>query len=722
MNRFIQELRRRSVFRVAGLYVGVSWILIEAASVLLPTFEAPEWALRWLVIVAFIGFPVALVLAWVFEITERGVVRESEVDETTRPLVGGRQADFIAIGILSVALIFSVYLNVTRTTAEVQAQMEPTSVLIADFENTTGDPLFDGLLEQALNIGIESAPNITAFLRNAAETVARQVSPGTDGIDSQVARLIAVRQGIDLVLAGRISRDGSGYELGLRAVDPQSGEIASETTRTAKAKDAVLAAVGELSGDIREALGDATLKSGEAATAETFTAASIEAAQAYTTAIDLAFEGEHAAAIAKFEEATAMDPRFGRAYSGWALSAFKLGRAEEAEELWKKALSLMDTMTERERLRTQGLYYSVVSRNIDKAIESFERLVEKYPADAAGHNNLAVSYFLGLEFDKAADQGKHILEIYPTSDLYRTNYALYAMYSGEFDKARAEAQKVLEQNPDYGSAYLPMAIAALAQGEPDAAREAYRRMAEASKSEHGPSLARLGLADIDIFTGRFESARQILTEAIDTDLANDNSSAAARKYLALAHAWLAESRYDEAVAAVEDGLALAAGLAERVPAGIIYVMTGRLEKAGEIADDLAGQLQPQSRAYGLMLKGMIAREDGDYVTAVDNMREAIELADLWLLHFELGQTYLAGEYHAEALDEFTVADQRRGEASAVFLDDTPTYRYMATMPYWQGRAQEALDIKAAAHENYRAFLARWETGGRLVEDARQRLP
>jgi len=722
MSNFIQELRRRNVFRVAGLYVGVSWILIEASSVLLPTFEAPEWALRWLVIVTFIGFPVALVLAWVFEITERGVLRESEIDAATKPLVVGRQADFIAIGVLSVALIFSVYLNITRTTTVEAVEMEPTSVLIADFENATGDPLFDGLLEQALNIGIESAPNITAYLRNAAETVARQVSPDTKGISAQVARLIAVRQGIDLVLAGRIAQQGSGYELSLQAIDPQSGEVASETSRDAKAKDAVLAAVGELSGDVREALGDVTLKSGEEATAETFTAASIEAAQAYTTAIDFAYEGDHDKAIAKFQEATEMDSRFGRAYSGWALSAFKLGRQEEAEALWKKALSLMDTMTERERLRTQGLYYSVVTGNIDKAIESFERLVEQYPADAAGHNNLAVSYFLGLEFDKAAEQGSHILEIYPTSELYRTNYALYAMYSGEFDKARTEAQKVLERNPDYGSAYLPLAIGALAQSEPEAAREAYRKMAEASKSEHGPSLAKLGLADIDIFAGRFDSARQILTEAIQTDISNENTRAAARKYLALAHAWLAEGRYDEAVAAVEEGLALASGLAERVPAGIIYVMTGRLEKAGEIADELASQLQPQSRAYGLMLKGMIAREDGDYVSAVDDMRKAIDLADLWLIHFELGQTYLAGEYYAEALDEFTVADQRRGEASAVFLDDIPTYRYMATMPYWQGRAQEALDIKAAAHENYRAFLSRWESGGRLVEDARQRLP
>ena len=76
MNRFLKELRRREVFRTAGLYVGICWIVIEAASILLPTFEAPDWVLRGIIIAAFAGFPVMLVLAWFYDITDRGIEKE----------------------------------------------------------------------------------------------------------------------------------------------------------------------------------------------------------------------------------------------------------------------------------------------------------------------------------------------------------------------------------------------------------------------------------------------------------------------------------------------------------------------------------------------------------------------------------------------------------------------------------------------------------------------
>ena len=152
MNRFIRELRRREVFRTAGLYVGVCWILIEVASVVLPTFDAPEWLMRAIIIVAIVGFPVMLVLAWVYDVTEHGVQVQADPTDTIVSPIGTRKMDFAVIGVLTVALSISVYLNVTSG-PEMLEEPDPVSVLIADFDNQTGNPLFDGSLEQALKDG-----------------------------------------------------------------------------------------------------------------------------------------------------------------------------------------------------------------------------------------------------------------------------------------------------------------------------------------------------------------------------------------------------------------------------------------------------------------------------------------------------------------------------------------------------------------------------------------
>ena len=188
MQGLIRELRRREVFRTAGLYVGIAWIAIEGASVLLPAFDAPDWVLRALIIAAVVGFPIAIVLAWIYDVTDKGIEVQGEPTDTVVVPFGGRKMDFIVIGVLSVALIFSVYMNLTSGPDTVESQ-EPVSVLIADFVNGTGDPLFDGTLEQALQIGIESAPFVTTFNRNTAKAVAAKLRSGSEQLDEEAARL-----------------------------------------------------------------------------------------------------------------------------------------------------------------------------------------------------------------------------------------------------------------------------------------------------------------------------------------------------------------------------------------------------------------------------------------------------------------------------------------------------------------------------------------------------
>lgn len=688
MQRLIRELRRREVFRTAGLYVGIAWIAIEGASVLLPAFEAPDWVLRALIIAAIIGFPIMLVLAWIYDVSDKGIEVQGDPTDTVVVPFGGRKTDFIVIGVLSVALIFSVYLNVTSGPDEIESH-EPVSVLIADFVNETGDELFDGTLEQALQIGIESAPFVTGYRRDAALKLAATLAP-IAALDEAAARLVAVREGVKLVMAGSIIEDNGRYTLYVRAIDPKGGEIMTSAEVDAKDKLDVLAAVGELSGDLREELGDSSLDRDKLRISETFTAKSLEAAQAYSKAQSLQYNGKYEESVEFYRAAIAEDEHFGRAYSGLALSLGSLGHSDEADATWKLALQNLGSMTERERLRTLGLYYSRVTRNREKAIETYSALIEKYPADDAAHNGLAIQHFYTLNFDAALEAGGKLLEIYPSSVMGRSNYALYAMYASDFDTAVTEADKVRELDPDYFKAWLPIAMQALANNDTAAAVQAYDQMA--GLGARGASTASLGRADVAIFEGDYEAARSILLEGIAADEAAGSRYYAATKYVALAQSEAASGDMAAALHALSQGLELSARDAQNVPAALLYIEAGELDRAREIAATLGAQLQPASRAYGMMIDALVLLEEGEMVLAIDKLTAALNLADLWLIRYYRGRAYLEAGFAAEAMDEFTACIDRQGEATAVFLDDLPSYRYMADVPEWLGRAQEGLGL------------------------------
>ena len=716
MNRFLKELRRREVFRSAGLYVGVSWILIEGASVVLPAFEAPEWAMRAIIIAAIVGFPIMLVLAWIYDVSSEGIEVQPDATDTVIIPFGGRRMDFAVIGLLSVALVFSLYLNFSRTGGPVE-QPDPVSILIADFVNSTGEPLFDGTLEQTLSIGIEGASFVTAFSRMSAQSQIEKLQPDGE-LDDEGARLIAVREGIKLILGGGIREEGGRYVFDVRAVDPTNGQTVFQVKEVAKDRSEVLKAVAEASNQVREDLGDTRLEEESLRSLETFTASSLEAAHAYTQAQNVAYLGDYEAAIKLYKSAVDSDPEFGRAYSGWAVAAHHLGRSEEAEELWAKALTFMESMTERERFRTQGLYFMVVSQNYRKAIESFEALVENYPADGAGHNNLAVSYFSILDFERAMEEGRRVLEIYPNSVFYRLNAALYSMYAGDFEAAEQQGRDALAIDESRAYGWIPIAISANSRNDFGAAVAAYEGMA--ATGGRGESIASLGIADISILQGEFDRAVARLAEGIEADIASDNQRGAASKYLALAEAQVASGNADAARQAIADALAIRSGTSQQVAAALLYVELGQLDDVRAIADSLREKLQPQNRAYGNMLLGVIDSMEGRHADALDKLSSASQLADFWLVRMQLGRAYFRAGSFAEALDEFTACAARRGEASAVFLDDLPSWRYLGSLPYWRGRAQQEVGMFHAATQSYTEFLTYRIDDSPMVADAKAR--
>ena len=624
---------------------------------------------------------------------------------------------WIAASAVTAVLLGSTWWAAVRLgTPPAEVKRAPVSILVADFTNQTGEPVFDGVLEQSVALGLETATFVSAYQRPAALRVARQINAG-DRLDEAASRLVAMREGIKVVVAGRIARQGSRYVISASGIDPTSGKQVFTSQAEAANRDAVLRAADKLSANLRSALGETRA----AEPRETLSSGSLEAVAAYIRGQAAFGAGRDADAIAAYREATERDPTFARAYGGWATAATRLGRREEADRLWKIALSRLDQISDRERYRQLGAYYSEVTHNYDSAIDTYETLVREYPADGAGHNNLAVGYFRKLDFKRALEEGGRLLEIYSNSPLYRTNYALYAMYAGDFDTAVKQAQRIVDEKQATYDTYLPLAMAALAKGDRSGAVRAYEAMA--ASGEPGKSLAAVGFADLALAEGRLSQAVTVLRQGIAEDERSGNEAGIASKRIVLAETLAAQGQTAAALGAVRSALAQDRSPAVAVPAATVLIAARRGVDAIGLAAELGNKLDRQSRAYGRLIAGLEAFSKGRQVEAIETYREALKLADVWLVRYHLGIAFVEAGYSAEALREFEACQKRRGEASALFLNDEPTARYLVPVGYWLGRSKEGLGLLPQAQEHYRAFVAQRaaDSPDPLLKDARARL-
>jgi tetratricopeptide (TPR) repeat protein len=536
-------------------------------------------------------------------------------------------------------------------------------------------------------------------------------------LDESAARLVALREGAKVVLLGGIEKRGAGYRLSIQGVDPSSRKVLFSRTADARDRAAVLGVSATLAAQVRSSLGDTRAVTPR----ETLSTASLEAVNAYTRAQELSAAGKDQDAIEFYRKAVDIDPGFGRAYGGLAMSATRLGRREEAAGLWQEALKHLDVMSEREQYRLLGAYYTLVTRNVDTARDTYEKLVAQYPADGAGHNNLAVAYFSGLQFGKAMEEGRRVRQIYPNSPLYRTNFALYAMYAGNFTLASEEARKLVVDGLAAFDTYLPLAVGAISEDKLKEARESYAQMA--AVDEAGGSLAAIGLADLDLAQGLPAQALPRLQAGINADRTQQNPAGIATKEIAIADALGMQGDTKGAIAAGRRALAIDRTEAQIVPAARWLIAGHEFDEAGRLGQELDRRLEPQARAYGRMIAAQVAAARGRPVEAVDSLREALKLADLWLVRFNLGQAYLDAGAPAEALAQFEACLKRSGEGYAVFLNDIPTARAVAPIHYWLGRAHEGMGLVPQARADYQAFTAARATGSPdpLLADATRRL-
>ena len=289
------------------------------------------------------------------------------------------------------------------------------SIVVADFVNTTGEPVFDGTLKEALTVQLEQSPYLNVLPESRVREALRFMGRSPDErVSTEVAREICLREGAKAMLAGSIASLGSHYVIDLKAVNAQTGDSLAREQSEAESKEQVLKSLDRAASSLRRKLGE-SLGSVQkfAMPLEKATTSSLEALQAFTLG-----QAEHQKiaddkAIPHLKRAVELDPNFAMAYATLGVAYSNQNDRARASECLQKAFELKDRASERERLYISAHYYEMVTGEQQRAIEVYESWKETYPRDCTPRDNLSNRYTEFGQFEKALSNANESLRLNP---------------------------------------------------------------------------------------------------------------------------------------------------------------------------------------------------------------------------------------------------------------------------------------------------------------------
>ena len=259
------------------------------------------------------------------------------------------------------------------------------TIVLSDFDNKTGDAIFDDTLKTALNVSLRQSPFLNVLPDGeVAKTLQQMTRPTDTRLTSEIVREVCLRAGSKAYIVGSIGSLGSEYVLGLKAVNCQSGDTLAEEQVTAASKEKVLNILGEAAAELRGELGEslATVHRFDVPL-EQATTSSLEALKAYSLGTKAADEKGPNAGLPYRQRAIALDPNFAMGYRAVGIDYNNLGQLGRASEYFTKAFQLREHASEREKLMITAHYYSSVTGELDKAAQTYQQQIESYPREAA---------------------------------------------------------------------------------------------------------------------------------------------------------------------------------------------------------------------------------------------------------------------------------------------------------------------------------------------------
>ncbi len=453
------ELKRRNVFRVGVAYAIVGWLLLEVASVLLPTFEAPAWVMKAFSSLVILGFPLTLVIAWAFELTPEGIKRESAVDpaESVRHSTG-RKLDFAIIGLLAVAVVyFAVDKFVLETESEQASVVREKSIAVLLFDNLSRDAANEAFTDGIHDDILTQISKISA-LKVIARTSMERLDPSLSIPE------IGTKLGVATVLEGGVQRAGDRVRINVQLIDCETeGHLWAETYDRELTAANIFSIQSEIATAIADAL-RATLSPEEQELLDTIPTENMAALEAYFRGKQR-MEKRSSAALAKavddFNRAIELDPNFALAYVGLAdsyqlqieYSGLPLDEmTEKAQAATDKALALDDRLAEA-YTSLGGIQHN---RNDYEAAETaYQRALElnsNYVTAYHWYSYLLVGP-LGRHAE-ALELIKKAAELDPRSPIILQNVGIGYAGVGRFDESLLWFHKTIEIDPDFAIGYL----------------------------------------------------------------------------------------------------------------------------------------------------------------------------------------------------------------------------------------------------------------------------
>ena len=460
---------------------------------------------------------------------------------------------------------------------------ERDTIVLADFDNKTGDPVFDDALQQALSIQLEQSPFLNVLSDRRVRATLKLMNRAGEPLSEDVGREICIRTSSKATLVGSIAASGHEYVIDLRAVSCDLGNRIAEVREQADDKQGVLTAVDKAAKQLRNKLGESLGSIGKyAVPLQEATTPSLDALRAYSMGLKTRMTKGSRAAIPFYQRAIEIDPNFAIAYNQLAVAYRNVNDFQRDEEYTRKAYQLRDRASERERFAIQASYY-LVTGELDKAAQTYELWQSRYPGDyrpAAGLGNV----YSGLgNMDKYLEQARAVVSLEPNS--YPAYEILASAYENlnRLDEAEAVLKQAEQQHLGGPSLLMDRYELAFLKGD----RPEMTELAAALKGVPGledPVFATLG--DTEAWYGRFKHARELGHQAIEfAERNNDNETAAF--YLALqALSRVPAGNQLEARADAAAALKLSQGLNVKATAALALAQAGDVTAAKTAAAEL----------------------------------------------------------------------------------------------------------------------------------------